>query len=581
MTDAAAAGPRVLACSVTRAGAAVAARLPYERRAGDLASTVRARWGSVDAFVLVVATGVAVRVVAPLLAGKATDPAVVCVDDAGRFAVALCGGHAGGANRLAREVAALLGATPVVTTGSDAAGVPALDDLPGWTASGDVAGVTRRWLDGATPTVRVDPAVAGWPLPPAVESALRPAAALPPGGAPVVWLTDAPRGAEADEVVLRPRSVVVGVGVSSGAAPAALLAVVRSALAEAGVHPDSVAEVATLDRKAAHPAVTSLAAALGAAVRGFAAPSLAALARDGRTPTPSRVVDAAVGTPSVCEAAALLAAGPGAALVVPKRVSETRDSTAAVARRPRPAGHLAVVGLGPGDPARRTPEASAAVRSADVVIGYSGYVALAADLIGPHHLVVRSALGEETRRCRDALARAAAGERVALVCSGDAGVYAMASLVLELAPDAGDPPVTVIPGVTAALSAAAALGAPLGHDHAAISLSDLLTPWPVIDRRLRAAAEGDFVVSLYNPRSTRRLSQLPAALDIFRARRPASTPVAVVTNAGRPGEHVVRSTLAGVRPEDAGMLSLVVVGSSATRWIAGRMVTPRGYGGGG
>ena len=308
-------------------------------------------------------------------------------------------------------------------------------------------------------------------------------------------------------------------------------------------------------------------------------------------PNPSPVVEAAVGTPSVAEAAALAAAGAGVgtaagagadvegraggAIVVEKR--RAADATVAVARRAGPEGHLAVVGLGPGDPALRTPAAAAAVRHADVVIGYGPYVDLAGDLQTAGQEVVRSPIGAETERCTEALRRAAAGRRVALVCSGDPGVYAMASLVCELAPHHGDPPLTVVPGVTAALAAAAVLGAPLGHDHAAVSLSDLLTPWPVIERRLRAVADGDFTVSLYNPRSKRRTAQLDTALGILAARRPPGTPAAILTDVGRPGQRVVRTTLAELDPEQVDMLSLVVVGSSTTRWQGDRMVTPRGY----
>jgi cobalt-precorrin 5A hydrolase/precorrin-3B C17-methyltransferase len=233
--------------------------------------------------------------------------------------------------------------------------------------------------------------------------------------------------------------------------------------------------------------------------------------------------------------------------VVEKRRSS--DATVAVARRVRPEGQLAVVGLGPGDPALRTPAATAAVRHAGVVIGYGPYVDLAADLLAAGQEVVRSPIGAEAERCTEALRRAAGGERVALVCSGDPGVYAMASLVYELAPHHGEPPVTVVPGVTAALAAAAVLGAPLGHDHAAVSLSDLLTPWPVIERRLRAVADG----------------------------RPRGTPAAVVTDVGRPGQRVIRTTIAELDPEQVDMLSLVVVGSSTTRWQGELMVTPRGY----
>ncbi|MGH9222629.1 MAG: precorrin-3B C(17)-methyltransferase, partial [Acidimicrobiales bacterium] len=233
--------------------------------------------------------------------------------------------------------------------------------------------------------------------------------------------------------------------------------------------------------------------------------------------------------------------------------------------------------LGPGGPAHRTPAATAAVRHAGCVVGYVPYVDLAADLLTAAQDVVRFAIGAEAERCEVALRRAAAGEQVALVCSGDPGVYAMASLVCELAPSHGDPPVTIVPGVTASLAAAAVLGAPLGHDHASVSLSDLLTPFDVIERRLQAVAGGDFVVSLYNPRSQRRTSQLDRALDILGSCRPPGTPAAVVTDVGRPGQRVVRTTLADLDPTTVGMLSLVVVGASTTRWLGERMVTPRGY----
>lgn len=573
---------RVITCSVTAAGAAVAERLPYEHRHGQLAATVTELWPDVDAFVLIAATGIAVRVIAPLLATKEGDPAVLCVDDSARWVIPLTGGHAGGANTLAREVAGILGAEAVTTTATDNAGLAGLDTFPGFRATGAVAAVTRQWLDGDPPTLTVDADLAAWPLPaalrdiaPASESASASASApasasnSAPGGSLVV--TDRARAAEAHEVILRPPSLVVGVGSSSGADPAAMRDLVARTVAEAGLDLAAVGVVATIDLKEHEPAIVGLAAELGVPLRTFPAPVLAS--RD--VPTPSEVVAAAVGTPSVAEAAALEAAGPGAQLVVTKQRSA--DATVAVARRRRPDGHLAVVGLGPGDPAMRTPAATAAVRHADVVIGYGPYIDLATDALSPRQEIVRSPIGAEADRCGEALDRAAAGEVVALVCSGDPGVFAMASLVCELAPSHGDPSVTIVPGVTAALTAAAVLGAPLGHDHASISLSDLLTPWEAIERRVRAVAEADMVVSFYNPRSQRRTTQLERALAILREHRPGTTPTAIVADAGRPGQRVVRTTLVDLDPSDVDMLSLVIVGSTTTRWIGARMVTPRGY----
>jgi cobalt-precorrin 5A hydrolase/precorrin-3B C17-methyltransferase len=544
---------KIVSISITEAGRVLASRLPYEAVHGDVAHTVRSRWADADAFVLCCATGIAVRVVGPLLADKATDPAVVCVDDAGRFAVALCGGHGGGSNALAREVAALLGADPVVTTATDGAGLPALDALPGFVARGDVAGVTRAWLDGSAPAV--DSTLA-WPVP------------FEPGAGPSrVIVTDTAVVPGPGEVVLHPPSLVVGVGASSDAPAGAAGELLAAALADAGLAAESVGTVATIDRRAGDPAVTTL----GRPVRAFPATALAGVP----VPNPSDVVAAQVGTPSVAEAAALLAAGPGATLVAPKRKGLT--ATVAIARRARPEGAVAVVGLGPGHPRHRTPAAAAAVRAADVVIGYDLYVDQCADLVRPGQVTVRSPIGAEADRCAQALRLAVDGARVALVCSGDPGVFAMATLVLELAPGAGGPPVEVVPGVTAGSAAAAILGAPLAHDHAFLSLSDLLTPWPVIERRLRAVADSDLAVALYNPRSQRRTWQLERAREILLAVRPPETPVGIVTDASRPGEQVIRTTLDALDATDVGMLSIVLVGSSTTVRVGDAMVTPRGY----
>ena len=543
------------AVSVTEAGRALSARLPYPAVHGEAAAAVRRQWHHVDAFVLFLATGAAVRILAPLLAGKDRDPAVVCVDEAGRFAVSLCGGHAG-ANRLAGEVAALLGATPVVTTATDATATPALDLLPGFIAAGDVAGVTTAALDGRAPRVVNE---LGWPLP----------AALRAGDGPHrVVVTDRALAAVPGQAVLHPPSLVAGIGTSTGAPPGEVADLLAGALSGAGLARSSLGEVATIDRRRKEPAVTGL----GLEVRCFTADQLAAV----DVPTPSPEVAGAVGTPSVAEAAALLAAGPGAELVVPKRKNAV--ATVAVARRCRPRGRVVLAGLGPGHARHRTPAASAAVRSAEVVVGYGPYVDQASDLLGPHQEVVRSPVGREVDRARLALVEAHAGRQVAVVCSGDAGVYAMASIVLELADRlAPGVPVEVVPGVTAALAAAAALGAPLGHDHVAISLSDLLTPWEVIERRLRAAAESDLVVALYNPRSEGRRWQLDAARRVLLEHRKPETPVGVVTDAGRPGQEVRLSTLENLDVSAAGMRACVVVGSTTTTVVAGRMVTPRGY----
>ena len=242
-------------------------------------------------------------------------------------------------------------------------------------------------------------------------------------------------------------------------------------------------------------------------------------------------------------------------------------------------------GIGPGPAAWRTPEATDALRDASDVVGYGLYLDLVADVTAGKTLH-SSGLGNEEDRVRQALDLAAAGKRVALISSGDAGIYGLATLAFELIARGQTPgwsriEIAVCPGLSALQAAAARAGAPLGHDFAAISLSDLLTPWPVIEQRLHAAAAADFVLALYNPASQRRRSQLDRARDILLAARPADTPVVLARNLGRDGEQVEIVRLADDWAPRVDMLTLVLIGSSATRRVdaGGRAwaYTPRGY----
>ncbi|MFF8531569.1 precorrin-3B C(17)-methyltransferase [Streptomyces sp. NPDC015532] len=556
--------------SATAAGAAARDRLAaaWSTRTrvydGPVADAVRRAFAECDQVVCFLATGAVVRLVAPLLSDKGSDPGVVCVDEAGRFAVSLVGGHAGGANELAREVGGLLGAEPVVTTATDAVGVPGLDTL-GLPVEGDLAGVSRAMLDGEPVVLERE---SPWPLPALPPNVGSPAAP----GAAVVRVSDRVRETTAGEVVLRPPSLVVGVGASRGAPVEEVLALVEDTLREAGLSARSVAGLATVDAKSEEPGIVGAAARLGVPVVTYTAEELAAVA----VPNPSDAPLAAVGTPSVAEAAALLGGGE---LLVPKRKSVRADgqpamATCAVARRPA-RGRLAVVGLGPGARDLLTPRATAELRRAAVLVGLDQYVDQIRDLLRPGTLVLESGLGAEEERARTAVAEARRGQAVALIGSGDAGVYAMASPALAEASD--DIDVVGVPGVTAALAAGAILGAPLGHDHVSISLSDLHTPWEVIERRVRAAAEADIVVTFYNPRSRGRDWQLPQALAILAEHRAAATPVGVVRNASRPDESSRVTTLGSLDPGIVDMMTVVTVGNTATREIAGRMVTPRGY----
>ena len=531
------------------------------------------------------AAGILIRALAPLLADKRREPPVLAVAEDGSAVVPLLGGHRG-ANALTRAIAAALGCPAAVTTAGDARFGLALDaPPPGWRlAEPDLAkGFMARLLEGGAVRLEDATGTAGW---------LRQADLPLTEGAPLaIVVTERALPAAAERLVYHPPMLVLGVGAERGAAPEALRELAEAALAEAGLAPAAVACVVSLDLKAAEPAVHALAAGLGVPARFLPAERL--LAETARLTAPSETVFRETGCWGVAEGAALAAVGPAGRLVVPKRKGRGVTVAVALARQAieppaigRPQGELAVVGLGPGGPPWRTAEAQARLAAAEDLVGYGLYL----DLIGPlatgktrHEFP----LGAETERCRAALALAATGRRVALVCSGDPGIYAMATLVFELLDQAADPAwarvaVTVCPGVSALQAAAALAGAPLGHDFCAISLSDLMTPAEAILRRVRAAAEADFVIAFYNPVSARRRTLLASARDLLLTHRPAATPVLLARQLGRPEQSLRLVTLAELEVEAVDMLTTVLVGSSATRrvprlhgpdWV----FTPRGY----
>lgn len=237
---------------------------------------------------------------------------------------------------------------------------------------------------------------------------------------------------------------------------------------------------------------------------------------------------------------------------------------------------LYVVGLGPGKQEGMTLAADRALRESEIIIGYSKYVALVRPYF-PEKTYMDTGMTKETERCRKALETANEGRTTALVCSGDSSVYGMAGLIYELSVDFPDVSIRVIPGVTAALSGGAILGAPLGHDFAVISLSDLLTPWETIEKRLHCAGQGDFCISLYNPGSHKRTDYLQRACDILLQYRSGDTVCGLAHDIGRDGEWCELTTLAKLRDTAVDMFTTVFIGNDQTRVIAGKMVTPRGY----
>jgi len=531
------------------------------------------------------AAGILIRKLAPFLDDKRNEPPVVAVAEDGSAVVPLLGGHHG-ANALSREIGRILGVKPAITTAGDLRFGLALDEPPpGWRLGNPDAAkrIMASLLAGEPVRIERDATEvdAGWlkalPQDPRAQLAIR--------------ITSRATDNRANELLLHPATVAVGIGCERGAPAEEAVAMVRDCLAAAGVAPASVALVGSIALKAAEPAVHAVAEALGAPARFFEAERLNA--EKHRLANPSDVVFAETGCYGVAEGAALAAVGPTGRLLLPKRIAGR--ITCAIAESPaiieagnlgRPRGRLAIVGIGPGDAGGRTAGAEAALAEADAVVGYGLYLDLVAALVAGKERYDYP-LGEEKARVRKALDLAAEGRRVALVSSGDAGIYAMGSLVFELIErehHAGWDRIEIrgLPGVSAMQAAAAASGAPLGHDFCAVSLSDLLTPWSVIEQRLEGASAGDFVVALYNPVSERRRDQLLRAREILLRNRPATTPVVIARNLGRAGEAVRVVELDALVPDLVDMLTVVIVGSSRTRRIerpdGGAWVyTPRGY----
>ncbi len=529
----------------------------------------------------VCASGILIRGVAPLLADKTTEPPVISVSDDGKIVVPLLGGHHG-ANRLARDIADALHGTAAVTTAGDVALGVSLDEPPlGYRLQNpeNAKSVMATLLSGGGVT---------WNGTPIFD------ADLPAGNDVELCVTESPEQGNDTRLVYHPQRFTLGLGCARNADPADLWDLVERTLMANNIAHGVIACVASIDLKADEPAILQAAQKLGVPLRLFTAAELET--ESPRLANPSDVVFAEVGCHGVSEGAALAAAGPDATLIVEK--SKTLTATCAIARAPDPIttlhgrsrGRLSVVGIGPGQAAWRTPEVSRLVADAEELVGYGLYI----DLLGPLAAgKTRSdfPLGGEEARCRYALEQAALGKNVALVCSGDAGIYAMGALVFELldrAPNeegvsdaARRTEIICSPGVSALQGAAARAGAPLGHDFCTISLSDLLTPRADIIRRLNAAAQGDFVIAFYNPVSKTRRTLLAEARDILLQHRPADTPVMLASNLGRPTELVRYRRLDELEVDEVDMLTVVLIGSSNSRLAqlgeGPRMFTPRGY----
>ena len=502
-------------------------------------------------------------------------------DETGHYVIPLLSGHLGGANALARELAAITGGEAVITTATDLHGVFAVDlwakhqnmtvrqperikTVSAKLLAGRRIHLDCRWeirgihldcrweIRGDRPeNVRILP-----------QSDAGQGGVLPKTENPETDVLVDYRDAECTALQLVPHVLHLGIGCRKGTMAETLEAGLERFCREKCILPEAIRSAASIDLKSGEEGLLRFCRDHGWPIRFYTAEELRSA--EGIFSC-SEFVRTVTGVDNVCERAAVLTASP---LPLQKR----QHALTGVGDM----GKLYVVGIGPGDGRYLTEAARAAIEEADVICGYTLYVDLLKPL-WPEKPTYSTGMTGELERCRWCLEQATEGKTVTLVCSGDAGVYGMAAPVLELAGEYRETEVEIIPGITAALSGGALLGAPLGHDFCVISLSDRLTDWTLIEQRLRCAAKGDFAICLYNPASRHRQDYLQRACEILLTEKSPETVCGLARAIGREGERIRILRLKELRDTEADMFTTVFVGSSQTRELEGRMVTPRGY----
>ena len=613
------------------------ATLRYQDRCdvacADITAALCQAFGQQQAILFIGAPAIPIRALAPILSDKMSEPPVLAIDPTGGSVIPLLGAHHGG-KILARFIIDGLKNQPEFAAHSTHAANLALSGdytlefpPPGWSLAN--YNQVSSWAPPRPPKQ------AGYPtnirqilksiyaklaensaavtyyqdsdpdfdqnltaeIPFLAELGAKPTASL--DDADILVTVKNPPATATAKIILHPPRLALGVGASRGASAAELITWCAQLLQQHAIEPAAIAIITSIDVKCDEAAINELAAHYQKPLRFFTASTL--LNETEFLTERSQAVFNAVGCYGVAEAAGLAACrdphnqAPVGRLLMRKQKSAM--ATLALAQSPHDLdasqighkrGSLCVIGIGPGAAEYRSPAAHRAISQADEIVGYGLYLDLIADICPHHSKCTDFPLGAERERVAYGLAQAALGKNVALISSGDAGIYALASLaceMLESPQDAAQRRITfaVIPGISAMQSLAAKVGGAIGHDFAAISLSDLLTPWSVIEQRLRHAAAGDFVIALYNPRSHRRDWQLNRALEMISPTRPATTPVAYGRNLGRADEQVVITDLAGLtrNQSEIDMMTIILIGNAASRQFTHGeqriMFAPRGY----
>ncbi|MBU0991464.1 MAG: precorrin-3B C(17)-methyltransferase [Proteobacteria bacterium] len=544
-----------------------------------------------QAHIFIMASGIVVRGIAPLLKDKTTDPAVVVMDEAGNHIISLISGHLGGANELSVRLASLLGADPVITTATDVNNTPAVDDI----ARKIGATIENKEMIKKVATCMLNQAPVALICDRLLFENYYGNATFRPDHLELPEETDLSsysalclitekhyeltEDLAARSLFIRPPNLVVGIGCNKDTSQEEITQAVNQVFRDHMLSLLSIAGVATIDVKINEPGLAAYAQSISHKLQGYPAEELNQVDAANMS-APSVYAEKYVGAKRVAEPAALLGAGPGGQLIIPKQKSGNVTVAVALKKMVYPTsqkGKLFVVGIGPGDMDFMTAHARRILENSDVIAGYKKYIDLIAPLISKKE-IISTGMTKEIERVDEAIRAANKDKVVALVCSGDAGIYGMAGLVYERMQHIGiEVETEVSPGVSAAIAAASLLGAPLVNDFITLSLSNLLTPTETVIKRIELAAASDMVTAIYNPVSKKRTELIHQLRSEFLKHRKNTTFVGVVTHALRIGQKIQISTLGDFLQCDMDMNSIIIIGNSDTGMINDRMVTRRGY----
>ena len=522
-------------------------------------------YGSHKTIIFIMATGIAVRSIAPFIKDKKTDPAVLVMDEQGKNIIPLIGGHLQGANELAKTLAKLLDSNAVITTASDLKGLPALDV---WIKRCGLKIINTSLL----PKVMLK-LIKTEKLKLFKEKDIQ---------IPLLkcfQLTEDPleadivitnRAYKVKGLILSPQNLFVGIGLHEWITQEEIEERVKEVLSGNGLLFESIKAIATIDKKAKNPALISFCKKYGFKLYSLSSEELNRV----KGISHSERVFQEVKVSSVCEQASLMASQ--GKLIVPKQIF--KDVTVAVSEAKFTVkGKLYVIGIGPGSLNSITPMAISALRSSELIIGYKTYLEHVRPLIEDKEVLSYS-MTDEVKRAKRAIEELSNGKIVSLISGGDPGIYGMAGVVLEiLSKNRTDIEIEIIPGISALNACASKVGAPIMNDFSVISLSDRLTPWSIIEERLEMSAKADFVIVIYNPKSKGRKEHLTKAKEIILKHRTKDTPVAIVKGAMRENETVILTTLEKMDEHPVDMQTTVIVGNSKSFTYNNWLITPRGY----